>query len=156
MCKTFKATILSNYRESTYSAKPLPTEFIFYKTKFIVPKTHKIEPNDLYLSSYDGALISDKNSYVLNRVFNSETNKYAYEIVFSGSKKYLKVNWYNKLRLMYVHERFWVQNNSQVIYTAITTLVVTIIASIITYKLGYASGIKDGQLKTQQTSSLKK
>ena len=130
MLNRFNAEILSQWYASAYKNTPLPPKFIFSKNKIHFPEATKLLIEKLDFDPYQGTTLTDKLNYTLERVYHEETDKAIYQITFSDTKKYIKVNWWNRFLLMVVHKRLWVQKEPLAVFSFILA-VIAIVVSIL-------------------------
>lgn len=128
MFDKFKATILSEYIVSELKELPIPLNFIFSKNKIHFPPKLKERLERLDFDPFQSTPLTDKTTYTIERVYHKETDKPVYEISYGNNTiRYIKVGWFDRLKLMYIHNRLWVQKEP----LAILAIAISIIALFI-------------------------
>ena len=128
MWDTFKATILSEYIVSEYKEMPFPMNFIFSKNKIHFPKELKGRLERVDFDPFQGSPLRDKADNKFERVYHKDTDNPVYEISFGkDTKRYIKVGLYDRLKLMFIHDRYWIQKEP----LAIIAIVISVIALIV-------------------------
>lgn len=106
----FKAKIISQYYVSQIKELPVPIVFIFSKNKIYFPEELKSRLERLDFDPFQGTPLHDKTNYTLDKVYHYDTDKPVYQITFGQEiKKYIELDFINKLKLQYIHKRFWIQ-----------------------------------------------
>lgn len=125
MWDTFKATILSEYIVSEYKELPIPLNFIFSKNKIHFPDELRGRLKKLDFDPFQGSPLIDKTNYTIERVYHKDIDKPVYEISFGkDTKRYIKISGADRLKLMWIHKRYWIHKEP----LGIAALIISIIA----------------------------
>ncbi|MBX2938436.1 MAG: hypothetical protein KF880_00020 [Ferruginibacter sp.] len=115
--------------------------FKFSKSKIFFTNNQK--DNEYYIDSFGCFPFSDKSSYKLVKIYDSDFERDVYLIDMLLVRVKLKLNWYNKFKMKWIHRLFWIQQpkTKQDIYIIIATTVITFIVTF----LGTCNSSKNAQ-----------
>ena len=121
----FKAKILSQVIASKWSENPFPNEFLFSKNKIQFTDLMKSRIDRVDFDPFEGSPLHDKTSYTLMRTHHLDSDKPIYQIKFGkDTERYIQVDAINRLKLMWIHDRTWLQKEP----LGILALTISIIA----------------------------
>ena len=152
----FKAIILNcvNVITDGYPT-PLRTPFIFTKRKVLFSKKHGEKIYHLTIPL--GCPFQTGSDYELRTEYDKEDKKrFVIEFNYNmNCKSYLKINWYNRFKLNWIHKRYLIHRDPdffwKTLFSAFIGFLFGLIGIIAGYRQGYQNGIKTGKAQSQDT-----